>query len=91
MSNIIFPCVSLSVCPLSVHLSVMLPASMPQLDACPTGDQEVADSTPTRSTTFFHKDWIMKYFLCHSLLIQEEQLSVWGERMCTILVNRLED
>ena len=25
------------------------------------------------------------------LLIQEEQLSVSGERMCTILVNRLED
>ena len=26
-----------------------------------------------------------------SLLIQEGQLSVFGERMCTILVNRLED
>ena len=30
--------------------------------------------------------------LCHSnLKIQEGQLSVSGERMCTILVNRLED
>ena len=38
---------------------------------------------------------IMKYFLytviLSFLLIQEGQLSVSGERMCTILVNRLED
>ena len=34
-----------------------------QLDAHPTGDQEVADSTSTRSTTFFCGDLIMKCFL----------------------------
>ena len=39
------------------------PASVAQLDARPTGDQEVAGSTPTRSATFFHGDLIMKYFL----------------------------
>ena len=34
----------------------------------------------------------MKYFSTIILsLIQEEQLSVSGKRMCTILVNRLED
>ena len=30
------------------------PASVAQLDACPTGDQEVAGSTPAGSATFFH-------------------------------------
>ena len=34
-----------------------------QLDAHPTGDQEVAGSTPAGSATFFHGDLIMKYFL----------------------------
>ena len=34
-----------------------------QLDARPTGDQEVAGSTPTGSATFFRGDLIMKYFL----------------------------
>ena len=36
---------------------------MAQLDALPTGDQEVAGSTLTESATFFHGDLIMKYFL----------------------------
>ena len=58
------------------------------LDARPTGDQEVAGLTPARSATFFQGDLIMKYFLVilSLRLIQEEQLSVSGERMCTILV-----
>ena len=38
------------------------PASMDELDACPTGDQEVEGSTPW-SATFFLGDLIMKYFL----------------------------
>ena len=37
-------------------LSGTLPALMAQLDVCPTGDQEVAGSTPPRSATFFHGD-----------------------------------
>ena len=46
-----------------------------------------------RSATFFCGDWSWNIFCGHSLpsLIQEGQLSVSGERMCTILVNRLED
>ena len=39
------------------------PASVAQLDARPTGDQEVAGSTPAGSATFFRGDLIMKYFL----------------------------
>ena len=39
------------------------PASVAQLDARPTGDQEVAGSNPVGSATFFREDLIMKYFL----------------------------
>ena len=39
------------------------PDSVAKLNARPTGDQEVAGSTPTGSATFFRGDLIMKYFL----------------------------
>ena len=59
----------------------------------PTGDQEVAGSTPTVVGNILSWRLIMKYFLrILSLpLIQEGQLSVSGKRMCTILINQLED
>ena len=58
-----------------------------------TGDQEVAGSTPAEVCNILSWRLIVKYFQrSFSLpLIQEGQLSVSGERMCTILVNRLED
>ena len=59
-----------------------------------TGDQEVAGSTPAEVGNILSWKLIMKYFLRSFSpfpLIQEGQLSVSGERMCTILVNRLED
>ena len=59
------------------------PASVTQLDARPTGDQEVPGSTPAEVGNILSWRLAMKY--------QEGQLSVSGERMCTILVNRLED
>ena len=62
---------------------------MAQLDARLTA--EVAGLTPAGLTTIFRRDLIIKYFtmVIFSLpLIQEGQLSVSGERMCTILVNR---
>ena len=37
-------------------------ASVAQLDALPTGDQEVAGLTHAGSATFFHGDLTMKYF-----------------------------
>ena len=48
---------------------------------------------PPRSATFFRGDWSWNifYVILSLPLIQEGQLSVSGERMCTILVNRLED
>ena len=70
------------------------PASVAQLDVRPTGDQEVAGSTPAEVGNILLWRLIMKYFSTVILflrLIQEGQLSVSGERMCTILVNRLED
>ena len=71
-------------------------ALVAQLDAPPTGDQEVVGSTSARSATFFRGDLTVKYFLLFMVtlslsLIQEGQLSVSGKRMCTILVNHLED
>ena len=58
-----------------------------------TGDQEVAGSIPAEVCNILSWRLIMKYFLrSFSLpLIQEGQLSVSGERMCTTLANRLED
>ena len=60
----------------------------------PTGDQEVSGSTPLRGRqhSFVEIDREIFFTVILSLpLIQEGQLSVSGERMCTILVNRLED
>ena len=60
----------------------------------PTGDQEVTSSTPRRGRqhSFMKIDHEIFSTVILSLpLIQEGQLSVSGERMCTILVNRLED
>ena len=39
------------------YFTLMGPASVAQLDARPTGDQEVAGSTSAGSATFFHGDW----------------------------------
>ena len=58
-----------------------------------TGDQEVAGSTPAEVGNIL--SWrlivIFSTVILSLPLIQEGQLSVSGERMCTILVNRLED
>ena len=56
----------------------------------PTGDQEVAGSTPQHSFVEIDHEIFSTVILSHPL-IQKGQLSVSGERMCTILVNRLED
>ena len=61
-----------------------LPASVAQLDARPTGDQEVAGSTPAEVGNILSWRLIMKYFLrsfSPFRFIQEGQLSVSGERM----------
>ena len=51
-------------------------------EACPLGMQAAPSSIPT-SRTFFHGNLVMKTFLRPFSLIQEQQLSVTGERMCT--------
>ena len=61
---------------------------------CPTGDQEVAGSTLAEVGNIL--SWRFDYEIFSTVilslpLIQEGQLSVSGERMCTILVNCLED
>ena len=64
-----------------------------QLDACLTGDQEVAGSTLLGlQHSFVEIDHEIFSTVILSLpLIQERQLSVSGKRMYTILVNHLED
>ena len=71
---------------------VFSPALVAQLDALPTGDQEVAGSTTAKVGNillwrFDHE--IFSTFVLSLPLIQEGQLSVSGERMCTILVRGL--
>ena len=55
---------------------------MAQLDACPTGGQEVACSGWQHS--FMETDHEISMVILSLLLIQEGQLSVSGERMCTL-------
>ena len=52
-----------------------LPASVTQLDAYPTGDQEVAGSTPLGPPTFFHGDWSWNIFYSHSFSSAESRRS----------------
>ena len=64
---------------------------MVQLDARPTGDQEVAGSNSrvgnVLSSRFDHE--ILSTVILSLPLIQERQLSVSGERMCAKLVRGL--
>ena len=72
-------------------LHTLLPASVAQLDARPTGGRGF-DPRRGRQHSFVEIDHEIFSTVILSLpLIQEGQLSVSGERMCTILVNRLED
>ena len=82
-----------SVYPKVWALSGSLPASVAQLDARPTGDQEVAGSTPAgRQHSFVEIDHEIYSTVILSLpLIQEGHLLVSGEIICTMLVNSLED
>ena len=73
-------------------MHVCQPASVDQLVTHQTGDQKVAGSTPAGSATFCRRDHeIFSTVILSLLLIQEGRLSGFGERMCTILVSRLED
>ena len=80
--------------PHSEFIQSRLPASVAQIDARPTGDQEVAGSTPAEVGNIL--SWRFDYEIFSTvilslLLIQEGQLSVSGERMCIILINHLQN
>ena len=68
-------------------------ALVAQLDAPPTGNQELrVPPLPGRQHSFVAIDHeTFSTVIPSLLLIQEGQLSVSGERMCAIQVNRLED
>ena len=68
------------------------PASMAQLDAPSDWRPGGHRFNPNREHSFMEIDHeIFSTVNLSLLLIQEGQLSVSGERMCTILVNHLED
>ena len=69
------------------------PTSVAQLDARLTDDQEVADARPAELATLICGVWSWNVFYVHSLFSADSrwQLSVYGKRMCIILVNLLED
>ena len=78
----------------SIHLSLSMPASVAQLDAPSDWRPGGRGFNPRRGRqhSFVEIDHEIFSTVILSLpLIQEGQLSVSGERMCTILVNRLED
>ena len=59
---------------------------------CLTGDRRSQVQLPPRQPSFVKIDHEIFSTVILSLpLIQEGELSVSGKRMCTILVNRLED
>ena len=65
---------------------------MAQLDVRLTGDQEVVGLTRAGNILSWRFDHeIFSTVIISLSLIQEGHLSVSGERMCTILVNHLED
>ena len=70
---------------ISSHILFAMPAFVAQSDAHLTGDQEDAGSIPAGPAKFFHRDWHKMFSkVINSLpLIQEWQLSVSAERMCT--------
>ena len=73
---------------------IVLPASVAQLDAPSDWRPEGRGFKPRRGRqhSFVEIDHeIFSTVILPLLLIHEGQLSVSGERMCTILVNRLED
>ena len=77
---------------LNLPVSTCVPASVAQLDACPTGDQEVAGSTPTgQKHSFVEIDHEIFLVILSHWFMKGRTLLVSGERMCTILVKRLED
>ena len=66
---------------------------MAQLDTHPTGDQDVwVQPQPGCHHSFMEIDHeVVSTVILSLLLNQEGQQSVSCERLCTILVNRLED
>ena len=83
-----------SCCPVLILLPRLLPASVAQLDAPSDWRPGGRGFNPRRGRqhSFVEIDHEIFSTVILSLpLIQEGQLSVSGERMCTVLVNRLED
>ena len=62
---------------------MIMPGAVARSEACPLGMQTTPSSIPTSSTFFGFGHEIISTAIFPPPLIQEEQLSVIGERMCT--------
>ena len=90
-------CISMPHSVLARFIKNALPHSISQVDApsdwrpggCGWTPAEVGNILSWRLDQIDHE--ILSRVILSLLLIQEGQLSVSGKRMCTILVNRLED
>ena len=60
-----------------------MPSLVAQSDAHPTSDQVVMDLIPTGSGNILFGVWSWNIVILSLLLVQEEHLSVSGERLCT--------
>ena len=70
---------------ITATVATCVPSVVARSEASSLGMQAAPSSIPT-SGTFFHGDFVIKKISIAILplsLIQEEQLSVTGERMCT--------
>ena len=68
---------------IALIINILMPGAAAWSEVCPLGMQAALSSIPM-SGTFFHGDLVMKKIsmaILHLLLIQEEQLSVTGERI----------
>ena len=73
---------------------IILPASVAQLDAPSDWRPGGRGFNPRQGRQYSYMEIdgeIFSMVILSLPLIQERQLSISGERMCTILVNRLED
>ena len=89
-----FPKLWMSLCDyLFVCLTHARPASLAQLDEHQSGDEEIVGSNPAGSSTYFNGDWSWNISYGHYLPSADSRTAIVssGKRMCTILVNPLED
>ena len=71
---------------ISCAISFFLPAKVAQLDACPTGDHEVAGSIPAGSGNILSCRLIMEYFYGNYLPFADSRRAVVSFMVCLFVL-----